>query len=176
MSDRCGEARHGAGRTKAGNDANGSKTKEVDRVGNPFPDHKASKDHPPPIPSPNSANPQRGGRPSTRDRLQVTNDDHAPKGSSLRHPSERLSKADLKKIKENGRLVIYFKGRPRSMSPSLRLHPLTVPEGSRSLHDSPFSSPMLTQKLNSLQGELSSKGGQDAFFRHVRLKRRDLNV
>ena len=32
---------------------------------------------------------------------------------------------DIKKIRENGRLVIYFKSRPRSLSPSYRIHPLS---------------------------------------------------
>ena len=98
----------------------------------------------------------------------------ADKGQqSLNINTDSLSKVDLDRIRQNGRLVIYFKGRPRSMSPSLRIHPLTVPEGSRSLRDSPFSSPRMGQKLHSLQGELL-KDGQDAFFRHIRLRRRDL--
>lgn len=88
--------------------------------------------------------------------------------------NESLTETELKQIKENGRLVIYFRGRPRSMSPSLRLHPLTVPQGSRSLRNSPFSSPQLSQKLRTLQGTGEPSEKQKTFFRHVRLKKRDL--
>ncbi len=66
-----------------------------------------------------------------------------------KHCDNIWNNIDVKKIKENGRLVIYFKSRPRSLSPGYRVHPKSRTNPSSPLLDRTFHTPSsLTLKVS----------------------------